>query len=311
MSGRNRPKGPSSDLPRMSGLHSMDSFWNQHPHLDSISLVLIEGDHMDKVRQIVNPPHEEFESVSVKEVIDSPANLMESLRRRARGAFGHADAFFRASTYTAMLEGPKSESALEPRETHRIARLCGARVVALDWGRNTSIKIVIAEPEGIVSAGGSSDELRMVYAKTKNLGHWIAPHPLVTGDPTTRQVETMMRDELKLDFRPDLLDDRPVTFFARKVKVKTLHIPSGRDMDQLAYGWKLTAKDAELIAREAIEADARGMARRGDSKPWVESRLPIIAGGAKVWRVAGGAPPPVGDRTYDVDAMTGVATRVM
>lgn len=304
---------PPYTPPAMPCLYDMDSFWNQHKDFDAITLMLIAGDHMDKLREIVNPPQEEFESVSVKQIHESPANLMDSLRRRVRGPHTHGDAFFRTSAHTAMIEGLRSWSCREPPEAHRIARLCGARVTVLEWGRETSIAFIVAEPEGIVSFGSSSDSMRMAFARNKGqgFGSWIAPHPLVTGDPTTRQVEAMMRDELKLDFKTDLLAVRPVTWFVRKVKVNTLILPPGCDhIDQRSHGWKLTAKDAEEVVREAIATDVKGMTRRGDPKPRIEAYVPVIADGVKRWRVHAEGSPPVGSRKYDVDAMSGVAKRV-
>ena len=309
-----RPRRSTAKVQPANVPYDMGAFWDQHPHGEEIIIVFIAGDHMDKVQAIATARGEAFTSVVSKEVRESPANVMETLRRRARGDWRNADAFFRAGAYTAMLEGPKGTSAVWPIETLRIARLCSARVTTISWNRQADITIIIAEPEGIMSAGTSTDETRRRNPKARKPSRAgeISLHPLVIGDPTTRQVEAMMRDELGLDLKRDLLAARTVTMLARQVELNTRLIPAGcGPLNQRPFGWRVTANQAKRIVRVVVDENIKGRTRRGDPKPFVCTEFPSIARGKKTWRVRADGPPPVGLRAYDVDAMTGKAKRVV
>lgn len=309
-----RPKRSNAKVRHTTVPYDMGDFWDQHPHGEEIIIVFIAGDHMDKVQAIATARGEAFTAVVKKEIHDSPANVMESLSRRSRGDWGNADAFFRAGPYTARIEGPKGGSCVWPIETLRIARLCSARVTTISWNRQADITIIIAEPEGIVSAGTSTDDTRRRNPKPRkpSSSDEVSPHPLVIGDPTTRRVEAMMRDELGLDLKRDLLAARTVTMLAHQVKPSTRPVPAGRGpLNQRPFGWRVTANQAKRVVRAVVDENIKGRTRRGDPKPFVYTEFPSIARGKKTWRVRADGPPPVGLRAYDVDAMTGKAKRVM
>jgi|GEM_PF-5676531 len=309
-----RPRRRTAKAEPANVPYDMGAFWDQHPHGEEIIIVFIAGDHMDKLQAIATARGEAFTAVVKAEIHDSPANVMASLSRRSRGDWGNADAFFRAGPYTARIEGPKGGSCVWPIETLRIARLCSARVTTISWNRQADITIIIAEPEGIVSAGTSTDDTRRRNPKARKPSHAgeTSPHPLVIGDPTTRRVEAMMRDELGLDLKRDLLAVRTVTMLARQVELNTRSIPAGcGPLNQRPFGWRVTANQAKRIVRAVVDENIKGRTRRGDPKPFVCTEFPSIARGKKTWRVRADGPPPVGLRAYEVDSMTGKAKRVV
>lgn len=211
-------------MKRTTGIRPrLPEFWNQR---GGISLVAIEGNHLESAKKLVCIPKYDDAEVRLGSVLASPADLVDKLRRRERGPHSRVSGIFHSDGWTVIIEELGGMLAAQPKEALRLARLCESRVIAAMWeDEDRCVGLIVASPSGIETAGYSTATSRGDNPKPRvaQIGKF-KPHPVTYGDPTPSQ----LRDALKgLGFDPakHVLDERDIVTVFRQTRSMAIYDP--------------------------------------------------------------------------------------